>query len=58
LRLGEARLTQDEEQLLSQIIEDINAASGQVFDTDVATKAMLQIKDLLLSIAFSKFLVA
>ena len=45
---AEVRLTKDEEQLLSRIIDDINAASGQTFDTDVATKAMLQIKDLLL----------
>lgn len=45
---AEVKLTKDEEQLLSRIIDDINAASGQTFDTDVATKAMLQIKDLLL----------
>ncbi len=45
---SEVKLTKDEEQLLSRIIDDINAASGQTFDTDVATKAMLQIKDLLL----------
>ncbi len=45
---AEVHLTKDEEQLLSRIIEDINAASGQLFDTDVATKSMLQIKDLLL----------
>lgn len=45
---AEVRLTKDEEQLLSKIIDDINAASGQTFDTDVATKSMLQIKDLLL----------
>lgn len=45
---AEVRLTKDEEQLLSRIIDDINTASGQTFDTDVATKAMLQIKDLLL----------
>lgn len=48
LPTAEVKLTKDEEQLLSSIIEDINAASGQTFDTDVATKAMLQIKDLLM----------
>lgn len=45
---AEVKLTKDEEQLLSAIIDDINAASGQTFDTDVATKSMLQIKDLLM----------
>ena len=45
---AEVKLTKDEEQLLSAIIDDINTASGQTFDTDVATKSMLQIKDLLM----------
>lgn len=48
LPTAEIKLTKDEEQLLSSIIEDINVASGQTFDTNVATKAMLQIKDLLM----------
>lgn len=33
---------------LSQIIRDINSRMGMQFDDDVAVKAMLQIKDLLL----------
>lgn len=33
---------------LSQIIDEINSRTGKAFDSDVAVKAMLQIKDLLL----------
>ena len=45
---AEVKLTEDEERRLSEIIDDINAIAGGIFDTDVATKSMLQIKDLLL----------
>ena len=45
---AEVKLTEDEEKKLSDIIADINAIAGGIFDADVATKSMLQIKDLLL----------
>lgn len=45
---AEVKLTKDEEQLLSEIIDDINTAAGRIFDTEVATNSMLQIKNLLL----------
>lgn len=41
-------LTPDKEEKLSKIIEDINSRTGMKFDKDVAVKAMLQIKDILL----------
>lgn len=41
-------LTEDEEKRLSVIIEDINSKTGQSFDNDVAVKAALQIKDLMM----------
>lgn len=41
-------LTEDKVQKLSEIIEEINSKAGKSFDNDVAVKAMLQIKDLLL----------
>ena len=41
-------LTQAKEELLSQIIADINSRTGKSYDNDVAIKAMLQIKDLLM----------
>ena len=41
-------LTEDKVQKLSEIIAEINSRTGKSFDNDVAVKAMLQIKDLLL----------
>jgi len=41
-------LTEAKKERLSQIIRDINSRMGMQFDDDVAVKAMLQIKDLLL----------
>ncbi|MBR0100263.1 MAG: hypothetical protein IJP90_11200 [Treponema sp.] len=41
-------LSPEKEQRLSEIIRDINSRTGKAFDSDVATKAMLQIKDILL----------
>lgn len=41
-------LTEDKVQKLSEIIAEINSKAGKSFDNDVAVKAMLQIKDLLL----------
>lgn len=41
-------LTESEEEKLSVIIEEINARAGKGMDADVLTKALLQIKDLLL----------
>lgn len=40
-------LTEDEEQKLSDIIKEVNSRTGKFFDTDVAFKAALQIRDLL-----------
>ncbi|MFH5881790.1 type I restriction endonuclease subunit R [Liberiplasma polymorphum] len=40
-------LTEDEEQRLSDIINEVNSRTGKSFDNDVALKAALQIKDLL-----------
>ena len=40
-------LTEDEERRLSEIIKEVNARTGKLFDTDVAFKAALQIRDLL-----------
>lgn len=41
-------LTEDKIEKLSRIIEDINSRTGKSYDNDVALKAMLQIKDLLM----------
>ena len=41
-------LTPDKEARLSEIIAAINAKTGKAYDNDVAVKAMLQIKDILL----------
>lgn len=38
-------LTQSEKKLLSVIIEEINRRTGRSFDTDMAVKSMMQIKD-------------
>lgn len=40
-------LTEDEEKKLSEIIQEINNRTGSSFDTDIATKAALQVRDLL-----------
>lgn len=41
------KLSEDEEQKLSEIIKEVNSKTGKSFDNDVATKAALQIRDLL-----------
>ena len=41
-------LTKEKEELLSQIIAEINSRTGKSYDNDVAVKAMLQIKDILM----------
>ena len=41
-------LTEAKEEKLSQIIAEINSRTGKDYDNDVAVKAMLQIRDLLL----------
>lgn len=41
-------LTEDEEKRLSDIIKELNSNTGKTFDSDVAIKAALQIKDLML----------
>ena len=40
-------LTEDEEQKLSDIIKEVNSKTGKSFDSDVALKAALQIRDLM-----------
>lgn len=40
-------LTEDEESRLSEIIKEVNSKTGKSFDSDVALKAALQIKDIL-----------
>lgn len=40
-------LTEDEEQKLSDIIKEVNSKTGKSFDSDVAFKAALQIRDLM-----------
>lgn len=40
-------LTEDEERRLSEIIKEVNAKTGKSFDTDVAFKAALQVRDIL-----------
>ena len=42
------RLSDDKVERLSVIIADINSRTGKSYDNDVAIKAMLQIKDILL----------
>lgn len=41
-------LTEDKEERLSQIIAEINSRTGKAYDNDVAVKAMLQIRDILM----------
>lgn len=41
-------LTEDEEKRLSDIISEVNSKTGKSFDNDVAVKAALQIKDLMM----------
>lgn len=41
-------LSEAKEERLSQIIAEINSRTGKSYDNDVAVKAMLQIRDLLL----------
>ena len=41
-------LTEDKEKRLSEIIDEINSRTGKAYDSDVAIKAMLQIRDILL----------
>lgn len=41
-------LTEDKEQRLSEIIDEINSRTGKSYDNDVAIKAMLQIRDILM----------
>ena len=45
---GDVLIGPDERKRLSQIIEEINAVYNRHFDTDVAAKAALQVKDILL----------
>ena len=41
-------LTEEKEERLSKIIEEINSMTGKEYDKDVAIKAMLQIKDIMM----------
>ena len=41
-------LTEAKEEMLSQIIAEINSRTGRNYDNDVAVKAMLQIRDILM----------
>lgn len=41
-------LTPQKEEALSQIIAEINSRTGKAYDNDVAVKAMLQIKDIMM----------
>lgn len=41
-------LTEDKKQKLSEIIAEINSKNGTTFDTDVAVKAALQIRDIMM----------
>jgi type I restriction enzyme R subunit len=41
-------LTEDEEKRLSEIIKEVNSKTGRSFDNDIAIKAALQIKDLMM----------
>lgn len=48
LPVTEINLTEDEEKRLSEIIADVNSRVGKSYDKDVAVKAMLQIKDIMM----------
>ena len=48
LAMTSINLTEDEEKKLSEIIAEINSRAGKSYDTDVAVKAMLQVKDLMM----------
>lgn len=48
LPITEINLTEDEERKLSEIIADVNSRVGKSYDKDVAVKAMLQIKDIMM----------
>lgn len=48
LTMTAINLTEDEEKRLSEIIEEVNSRTGSSFDKDVAVKAMLQVKDLMM----------
>lgn len=48
LPTAEVLLKSEKEERLSQIIAEINSKMGENFDSDVAVKAMLQIRDILL----------
>ena len=48
-------LTEAKEERLSQIIAEINSRTGKAYDNDVAVKAMLQIRDILLKSDFFFF---
>lgn len=41
-------LTEDKKQRLSEIIADVNSKNGTAFDTDVAVKSALQIRDIMM----------
>lgn len=41
-------LSEDKEEKLSEIIAEINSIAGKSYDNDVAVKAMLQIKDIMM----------
>lgn len=41
-------MTEDKVQKLSEIITEINSIAGKDYDNDVAVKAMLQIKDIMM----------
>ena len=41
-------LTEDKVKKLSEIISEINSRTGRAFDNDVAVKAMLQVKDIMI----------
>ena len=41
-------LSEDKKERLSQIIAEINSKTGKAYDNDVAVKAMLQIKDIMM----------
>jgi type I restriction enzyme R subunit len=48
LPLADISLSEDKMELLSRIIADINSRTGKNFDNEVAVKAMLQIKDIMM----------
>ena len=48
LAMTSINLTEDEEKKLSEIIEEINSRAGKSYNSDVAVKAMLQIKDIMM----------